>query len=76
MLATSPYLINLNSRMLFVKFISYRTRSRSCTTDCEGECPVLQVTVLSGDRADGNCRHRTYVNPGTYRKPSGVSVIS
>ncbi|XP_063436803.1 uncharacterized protein LOC134718239 [Mytilus trossulus] len=56
--------------MLFVKFVSYRTRSRSCTTDCEGECPVLQVTILSGDRADGNCRHRTYVYPGTYRKPS------
>ena len=58
--------------MLFVKFINYNVRPNDVTDDCVGHCPVIRVTVTSGDRSNGDCRNKAYVNPGTYAKPSSV----
>jgi len=34
----------------------------------------VKITVTSGDRSKGDCRHKAYVNPGKYKKPSTVSI--
>jgi hypothetical protein len=60
--------------MLFIKFINYNARTASTSKSCEGHCPVVKVTVTSGDRSNGDCRHKAYVNPGKYKKPSTVSI--
>ena len=60
--------------MLFIKFINYNARTASTSKSCEGHCPVVKVTVTSGDRSKGDCRHKAYVNPGKYKKPSTVSI--
>ncbi|XP_076070514.1 cell surface hyaluronidase CEMIP2-like isoform X1 [Mytilus galloprovincialis] len=56
--------------MLFLKFISYESRTDTTTSNCEGNCPYVQVDVLSGDRSNGDCRQAAYNNPGNYRKTS------
>lgn len=59
--------------MLFLKFISYESRTDTTTSNCEGNCPYVQVDVLSGDRSNGDCRQAAYNNPGNYKKTSNVS---
>ena len=61
--------------MVFVKFMSYSVRSDDSTESCGGTCPGVWVTILSGDRSNGDCRDAAYVNPGKYKQPATVSYM-
>ncbi|CAC5418259.1 TEME2 [Mytilus coruscus] len=64
------YYWDTSNGMLFMKFINYKERTTSTSKLCEGHCPVVRITVKSGDRRKGDCRHRAYVSPGLYKRPS------
>ncbi|KAK3091732.1 hypothetical protein FSP39_022248 [Pinctada imbricata] len=66
------YLYDENRGLLFVKFVSNNPRGEGITTSCNGTCPMLQVTIKSGDRSHGDCTAAAY--PTYTRHPATFSV--
>ncbi|XP_069121969.1 cell surface hyaluronidase-like [Argopecten irradians] len=54
------YYWDQNVGLLFIKLQSTRMRTRSTVKDCSGLCPVIQITVTSGNLRDSDCRQRAY----------------